>query len=303
MTAIGNFDELGLSGPPLRVVSLVPSITESLFDLGCGDRVRGVTDYCIFPADKVRDLPKVGGTKNPDIKRIKAILPDLIIASQEENRREVIEALQGEGFRVWLTFPKTVADTFELLWAIIRLFDVPKMGQVVDAMERVYEYAMLAAENAPRPRVFVPIWREPKAPEKPRWWMTINRETYMHDLLRVCGGANVFADRERRYPLAADLGEAPGEPLNVNVERDTRYPRVTPAEVAEHAPEVILLPTEPYAFSEADLAAFADYPEMPAVKYGRIHVVDGSLLTWPGTRVGRALAELPAYFNFVPTKS
>lgn len=301
MTALGNFEDLGLHYVPQRVVSLVPSITESLFDLGCGDRVRGVTDYCIFPADKVRDLPKVGGTKNPDPGRIKAILPDLIIASQEENSRDVVETLQEEGFKVWLTFPKTVSDTFEILWAIVRLFNVPQRGQVIDALERVYEYAALAAENTPQPKVFVPIWREPKAPAKPRWWMTVNRETYVHDLLRVCGGANIFADRVRRYPLAADLGEAPAEPLNA--ERDTRYPRVTPAEVAEHLPEVILLPTEPYAFGKADLATFDDYAELPAVKHSRIHLVDGSLLTWPGTRVGKALAELPGYFNFVTAKA
>ncbi len=301
MSALGNFDDLGLRTPPQRVVSLVPSITESLFDLGCGERVRGVTDYCVFPADKVRDLPKVGGTKNPDPGRIKALLPDLIIASQEENRKEVVQALQGEGFKVWLTFPKTVAETFEVLWAIIRLFDVPHMGQVIDTLERVYEYAALAAENTPQPKVFVPIWREPKAPDKPRWWMTINRETYVHDLLRVCGGANIFADRERRYPLAADLSGAPVELLDA--ERDTRYPRVTPAEVAERAPEVILLPTEPYAFDQADLVAFDDYAEIPAVQHGRIHLVDGTLLTWPGTRVGKALAELPGYFNFVTSGS
>jgi ABC-type Fe3+-hydroxamate transport system substrate-binding protein len=301
MSALGNFDDLGLNSIPQCVVSLVPSVTESLFDLGCGDRVRGVTDYCVFPADKVRDLPKVGGTKSPDLGRIKALLPDLVIASREETGRDSVEALQAEGFKVWVTFPKTVAGTFELLWAIVRLFDVPHMGRVIDTLERVYEYAALAAENMPQPKVFVPIWREPKAPEKPRWWMTANRETYTHDLLRVCGGANVFADRERRYPLAADLGEAPAEPLNA--ERDTRYPRVTPAEVAERAPDVILLPSEPYAFGKADLAAIADSPVMPAVQNGRIHLVDGTLLTWPGTRVGKALGEIPGYFNFVTLES
>lgn len=301
MSARGNFDELDLRSAPQRVVSLVPSVTESLFDLNCGERVRGVTDYCVFPAAQVRDLPKVGGTKNPDPARIKALLPDLIIASQEENSREVIEELQSEGLKVWITFPKTVADTFELLWTTIRLFEVPYMGQVIDTLERVYEYAVLAAENGPQPKVYVPIWREPKAPEKPRWWMTANRATYLHDLLRVCGGANIFAERERRYPLAADLGEAPAEP--VSAERDTRYPRVTPAEIAQRAPDVILLPSEPYAFTEADCAALAEFPDMPAVKHGRIHLVDGTLLTWPGTRVGKALAELPGYFNFAVSES
>ncbi len=291
----GNLAELELNHTPQRVVSLVPSITESLFDLQCGASVRGITNYCVHPADKVRGLPQVGGTKNPDLKTVRAILPDLIIASREENQRADIEALQAEGFKVWVTYPCTVAQTFELLWDIVRLFDVPHMSQVVDMMERVYEYAALAAENGPQPKAFVPIWREPAAPEAPRWWMTANRATYLHDILRVCGAENVFADRDRRFPLAADLGEAPAEADPGD--RDTRYPRVTTEEVAARAPDVILLPNEPYAFTEADAAAFDPYPQLPAVRRGHLYLVDGTLLTWPGTRVGRALSELPAFFS------
>jgi ABC-type Fe3+-hydroxamate transport system substrate-binding protein len=143
--------------------------------------------------------------------------------------------------------------------------------------------------------VFVPIWREPKGTDSPRWWMTFNRGAYAHDLLRVCGGANVFAERVRRYPLAADLGEAP--PVEPSPEHDTRYPRVTPAEVAARSPQVILLPSEPYPFTEADRAAFDSFPDLPAVQHNRIYPVDGTLLTWPGTRVGRALAEVPAFLS------
>jgi ABC-type Fe3+-hydroxamate transport system substrate-binding protein len=289
--------DFNLSEPPHRVVSLVPSVTESLFDLGCGDRVVAVTDYCVHPASKVAGLPRIGGTKNPDLGAIRALQPDLVIANQEENRKDDVEALRAEGLNVWVTFPCTVAQTFEHLWDIIRLFDVPRMSQAIDAMERVYEWAARAAEDNPGISVFVPIWREPDGTGSPRWWMTANRETFMHDVLRVCGGANVFADRVRHYPLAADLGEA--APVEPSPEHDTRYPRVTPAEVAALAPEVILLSTEPYPFSEADCAAFEPYPALPALQHNRIHVVDGTLLTWPGTRVGRALSELPAYFTAV----
>lgn len=294
MTALGNLDELRLHHPPRRVVSLVPSLTESLFDLGCGDRLVAVTDYCVHPADKVRHLPRVGGTKSPDLARVRAALPELVLASREENRREDVEALQADGFKVWVTFPCTVAGTLELLWAIVRVFDVPQRGLVIDALERVYEYAALAAENTSGLRTFCPIWREPRAPEPPRWWMTFNRDTYMHDLLRVCGGENVFADRERRYPLAADLGQMPADPPDPA--RDTRYPRVTPDEVARQAPDVILLPSEPYPFTDQDAAAFDAFPDLPAVRHRRLHTLDGSLLTWPGTRLGRALNELPGFF-------
>jgi ABC-type Fe3+-hydroxamate transport system substrate-binding protein len=142
--------------------------------------------------------------------------------------------------------------------------------------------------------VFCPIWREPAAEAGPAaWWMTGNRATYLHDVLAVCGGQNVFAARERRYPLAADLDPA-ALPEPPQPDRDTRYPRVTPAEVAAAAPEVILLPSEPYPFGAADLGAFDAWPDLPAVAQGRVQLVDGAMLTWPGTHLARALAELPA---------
>jgi ABC-type Fe3+-hydroxamate transport system substrate-binding protein len=275
------------------VVSLVPSVTESLFDLGLGQSLVGVTDYCVHPAALVAGLPKVGGTKNPNLQLVKAALPDLIIANQEENRKEDIEALQAEGFKVWVTFPCTVREAIDVLWAIVRLFRVPQMGQRLSVLETSYEWSNGAAENMPPVKVFCPIWREPEAETgAPNWWMTINHATYVHDLLRVCGAENIFADRDRLYPLAADLGQAPA--MESALERDTRYPRVTMAEVVEHAPEIILLPSEPYPFTEADLAAFEAFPEIPAVQNKRVHLVDGSLLTWHGTRLALALAELPA---------
>jgi len=301
-SALGNLESLRLDRAPRRVVSLVPSVTESLFDLGVGDRLVGITDYFIYPASKVTGLLKIGGTKNPDLKKIKAALPDLIIANQEENRKEDVEALQAEGFKVWVTFPRTMREAIDLLWATIRVFRVPMIGQRLSVLETTYEWASLAAENMTPVSVFCPIWREPRADEGPvRWWMTINRDTYTHDVLRVCGGANVFADRDRRYPLAADLDQT--RAVATDPERDRRYPRVTPDEVAERAPEVILLPSEPYPFDEADLAAFAAFPEIPAVKNNRLHLVDGSLFTWPGTRLALALADLPALLQASPTQT
>jgi ABC-type Fe3+-hydroxamate transport system substrate-binding protein len=254
----------------------------------------------VYPAAEVARLPAVGGTKNPEVAQIIALQPDLVIANWEENRRADVEALRAAGVPVWVTFPKTTRDALSLLWTLTRVFDAPQAGHMLAALEISFEIASQAAEDAPRVRVFCPIWREPAADAGPvSWWMVGNRATYLHDVLHICGGANVFAARDRRYPLAADLDPAaPADP--VDPDRDVRYPRVTPAEVAAAAPDVILLPSEPYPFGEADLGAFAAWPDVPAVAHGRVHLVDGAMLTWPGTHLARALAELPAILHNAP---
>lgn len=273
-----------VSAPPKRVVSLVPSVTESLFDLGVGGRLIAITDYCVHPVDQVARLPRIGGTKNPDVARIIALQPDLVIANQEENTKADVEALQAAGIAVWVTFPKTVRDAFNLLWNIMHLFDEPSMVERIRSAEWLCDW-LERMEHA-ECRVFAPIWYDPL--------MTFNANTFAHDLLRVCGGTNVFAERERLYPLAADLGQAPA--LSADdaraAARDTRYPRVTLAEVEAAQPDVILLPSEPFAFDASHVSIFAAL-DVPAAREGRIHLMDGSLLTWHGTRIARALNALP----------
>ncbi|MEK9164261.1 MAG: helical backbone metal receptor [Chloroflexota bacterium] len=278
--------------PPHRLVSLVPSVTESLFDLGLGGRVVGITDYCVHPADKLARLPRMGGTKNARVADVIALQPDLVIANREENTRADVEALQAAGLEVWVTHPETVRDAIDLLWEIVRRFDVSKQGQRIAALETAYEWTVAASTSAePAPGVFCPIWREP-AEGMADWWMTINRDTYVSDLIAVCGGRNVFAGRDRRYPLAADLDA--GQPPRAESDRDRRYPRVTLAEILDSRPDVILLPGEPFPFGQAEADFWGQYPALMAVQKGRIHLVDGSLLTWHGTRLARALQELPA---------
>jgi ABC-type Fe3+-hydroxamate transport system substrate-binding protein len=277
---------------PQRVVSLVPSVTESLFDLNIGSRVIGVTDYCTRPAEAVQRLPKLGGTKNPNVEAIIALRPDLVMMNQEENRKADADALQAAGVPIWVTHPNTVREALDLLWTIMDLFEEPSMVPRVRLIEITYEWTRgVTAEQTPR-RVFVPIWRDP--------WMTFNRDTYIHDLLYTCGVVNVFADRERRYPLDADLGKS--EPLpddDVRLkELDVRYPRITLDEVAAAQPEIVLLPDEPYVFTQADADEIARL-DIPAAKNGQIHLVDGSLLTWHGTRIAYALRDLPPLLGTV----
>lgn len=279
--------EAPIDAVPQRVVSLVPSLTESLFDLDLGQHLVGVTAYCVRPVMGVQLLPRVGGTKNPDLDAIVRLEPDLVLMNDEENRREDAEKLQAAGIPVWVTGPRTIVDVLNLLWTIMDVFDHAVMVPRVREIERAYDYTLAAARAAPPVPTFAPIWRDP--------WMTFNAGTYAHDVLRVCGAANVFADRERQFPLAADLGEAaplPGDDPRA-AGRDRRYPRITLEEVAAAQPELVLLPDEPYAFAVQDAEAIRAL-DIPAARSGRIHLVDGSLLTWHGTRVAYALRDLPA---------
>jgi ABC-type Fe3+-hydroxamate transport system substrate-binding protein len=192
---------------------------------------------------------------------------------------------------VWVTFPRSVEEAVQVLWAVVRVFRLTHAQSKIQTLELTMTWTARAAAAEAPVRVFVPIW-ESERQDRSRWWMTFNRSTYVHDVLAVCGAWNVFADRDRRYPLAADLGEAPQEAQG---ERDTRYPRVTSQEIVEREPELILLPSEPYAFNETDVLRMAEALRgCPAADGGKIRTVDGSLLTWHGTRLGRALTELPA---------
>jgi iron complex transport system substrate-binding protein len=279
--------------PPSRIVSLVPSMTESLFDLGFGDSVIGITDYCVHPADKVAALKKVGGTKNARVADILTLQPELVIASQEENTPAIVQALEAAGVLVWLTFPKTVDDTLADLRRLADIFQSGNAYLAVDMLEKSIEFARAVAADGERPRVFCPIWRDEQDGQP--WYMTCNAETYTSDLLSVFGGENIFATRLRRYPLEADLKNEAGESP---AERDTRYPRISLDEIRAAHPELILLPDEPFAFGENHLSELKSLlAETPAVQNGRIHLLDGSLITWPGTRLGKTLERLPEYFS------
>ena len=251
-----------LPRPPSRIVSLVPSLTESLFALGRGDRVVGVTDWCVHPAERVAALPKVGGTKDASTEAIAALRPDLVIANQEENTRRVVEKLRAAGLAVWVTYPRTVREGVALLRELAGLGASPAaIAAVVEPVEAALADAEAARVAAPR-RVFCPVWRDP--------WMAIGRDTYIHSMLALCGGANVFADRA-----------------------DRRYPIVRLDDVVAAAPEVILLPDEPYAFGPHDVAELARL-DTPASRSGRVHCIDGTWVSWYGPRIRPAVAALRA---------
>jgi ABC-type Fe3+-hydroxamate transport system substrate-binding protein len=272
---------------PQRLVSLVPSITEVLFSFGRGRQVVGITDYCTEPAAAVALKAKIGGTKNPDIAAILALRPELVFAVAEENRRQDVEQLAAAGMSVYIFAPHTVRDGIDLLWRVADLLDCqPEVTGQMQAIEQDYAETVAFVARRQWVRVFCPIWKDP--------YMTINEDTYIHDVLRVCGGDNIFAHRQRHFPLAADLGQQPETTSERSAERDRRYPRITLEEMAALRPEVVLLPDEPYVFSQADIADFTPFPEVPAVRDGRIFLIDGKMVSWYGPRIGHSLRTIRA---------
>lgn len=275
--------------PPGRVVSLVPSITESLFDLGFGSAVVGITDYCVHPAGRLEGLHRIGGPKTPRIEDILALKPELVAANMEENPITVVEALEEAGIKVWVTFPQTVRQSLDVLWSLVGLFQSRPAAIRLETLELTVEWAESALEDRKPWRYFCPIWQDEAG------WMTINRLTYVNDVLRLMGGENVFAERNYHNPPA--LKDIPGG-LAKDAEPPIRYPRVTLADLSDTAPDVIILPSEPYAFGKAEQQRLNELlPEIPAIRRGRIHCIDGSLITWHGTRLARTLRELPILFG------
>lgn len=278
-----------LNQPPRRVVSLVPSLTESLFDMGLGQALVGVTDYCIYPAEPLKGLAWVGGPKNPRILDILALNPDLVLANQEENTPQVVRALDQAGVQVWVSFPKTVREAMQVLHSLAGVFMSQPAALRLDTLDRAVEMLELSRNDQASIRYFCPIWRSATGKGQD-WWMTFNKHTYTSDLLYWLGGENVFAQRARRYPLEADLGNTQAEEQE---KRDTRYPRVSADEIRAANPDLIFLPSEPFQFTEEHRREVMDLlHEVEAVRKGKVHLVDGSLVTWHGTRLAKAISQL-----------
>jgi ABC-type Fe3+-hydroxamate transport system substrate-binding protein len=210
-------DDLGVplprSGPVGRVVSLVPSLTESLV-VTRPEALVGATDWCTHPPGL--EVTRVRGTKNPDVARIVALAPQLVVANKEENRELDVLRLREAGIPVWVTDIQTVPQA---LGSLTRMFEDGLGWEVPSWLEDVRR-AWDRPVPTVRARVAVPIWRDP--------WMVVGRDTFTSDLLRRLGYANVFADA------------------------DARYPKVEVAEVDRPDVDLVLLPDEPYVFTADD---------------------------------------------------
>lgn len=215
MTA--HADQLGrcleFEEPPRRIVSLVPSQTELLFDLGFGERVAGVTRFCVHPEHARRQCAFVGGTKSLKLERIAGLQPDFILANKEENRREDIDWL-AERFPVW------VSDVSNLPQALAMIRAIGAICQGAQAAEFLcgkIERGFAGIEPLPGPRAVYLIWREP--------WMSVGADTFIHDLLQRCGLDNLLAHA-------------------------ARYPELGGDELGQLRPDLLLLSSEPFPFQE-----------------------------------------------------
>jgi len=242
-------DHLGrridLAGRPQRIVSLCPSLTETLFALGLGGRIVGRTSYCVHPADVVTTLPVVGGTKTLSIETIAALAPDLIIAAKEENDRAQVESLMER-------HPVFVVDVNDFDEALRAVRDVGEVTGARESAAGLVKRINLAFEDLsplePAVDVVYLVWGDPP--------MAAGRGTYIDALLQRCGLRNVCANLEGRYP-------------KVGVEQ-----------IATLAPQAVLLSSEPFPFTEAHVAEWGE--KIPAAT---IFLVDGEMFAWYGARM------------------
>ncbi len=235
---------------PQRIISLVPSQTELLYDLGLGDRVVGITKFCVHPEEWFRSKPRVGGTKQVDIEKIRALKPDLIIGNKEENAQADIEALEKE-FPVWMSDVRNLGDALVM---ILRMGELTgTYAQAENLADNIAAVFMLHHPLKPKLTAAYFIWQEPM--------MVAGTDTFVNDMLQRCGLENAFAHRKERYP------------------------EVSPAELAAADPDVILLSSEPFPFGEKHIASFnLICPGTPVL------LVDGEMFSWYGSRLLKAPA-------------
>ena len=239
----------------MRLVSLCPSLTELVFDLGLGDSLVGRTKFCVHPADGVARVEKVGGTKNPKISRIIELNPDLVLMNEEENRVEDAEALRAAGIACHTSMPRTIADTAQMVRSIgLALGSIDTAETIARDIEARGREVAARAKGREAVRYAYLIWRDP--------WMTVNNDTFVHGLLANAGGVNAFGDLSDRYPT-------------ITLEQ------VTAARV-----DAVLLSTEPFPFAQKHVDEIATRTAIP---HERIIVVDGELLSWHGSRTPRGI--------------
>jgi len=232
--------------PPKRIISLVPSQSELLWDLGLQTQLQGITKFCIHPTEMFQHVPRVGGTKKLNIELIEKIQPDLIIGNKEENTREEIEILQNK-FSVWMSDVNSFNDAIRMIQQIGEITDTAeKSSALIREIENSFQ-------NIPLPNQVIDvvylIWKNP--------YMAAGQHCFINDMLVKAGLVNKI-----------DTG---------------RYPEITISQLKAISPDLLILSTEPYPFSEKDVHYFQH--ELP---HAKIWLANGEMFTWYGSRMKHA---------------
>lgn len=241
-----------LAGLPQRIVSLVPSQTELLADLGLDNKVVGITKFCVHPEHWFRSKPRVGGTKDVHADRIAALQPDLIIANKEENIKEQIESLSAT-YPLWISHVHDLGSALTMIQSLGELTGMQQKAQKITSQIHA-SFSGLPSTGAGLNVAYL-IWKNP--------YMTVGRDTFIHDMLTWCGFTNVFAD-------------------------SLRYPVISVEEIKSKRCDLIFLSSEPYPFTEKDILELQ--VNLPG---SRIMLVNGEYFSWYGSR----LLEATRYFK------
>ncbi|MEY4876319.1 MAG: hypothetical protein RL708_1468 [Bacteroidota bacterium] len=210
---------ISLTNTPSRIISLVPSQTELLFDLGLDEFVLGRTKFCIHPADKIKSVRRIGGTKNLNIELIKSMQPDLIIANKEENTKEQIDEL-AQHFPVWISDIKNLDEALDMIKRLGELLAVEKKSdEIIAAIKTNFA----ALQQFKIKEVIYFIWQQP--------YISIGADTFINSMLQAAGFKNVLQNK-------------------------TRYPEITAEEINHSSAEYLLLSSEPFPFKEKQKQKF-----------------------------------------------
>jgi len=245
---------MDITSKPKRVISLIPSITETLFSFGLENEIIGVTNFCHLPPDSIQNKEIIGGPKHLDIEKIVSLKPDLVIANAEENEKEEIEVLEAYNIRTFVTFPKKVSDAISMVRKLAQITLTEKKAEkIINRIEGEYKSLSEKKKNKKSFKVLYLIWKNP--------YMSVSGDTFIGDMLKTVKGENIFNSNEKRY-------------FNVHME-----------EIIEADPDVIILPSEPYKFSDADALEIKSYQEISAVKNDKIFLLDGEIFSWYGVHL------------------
>lgn len=258
-------DEVGreviLPSPPKKIVSLAPNVTEILFGLGLDQEIVGVSIHCNFP-ERAKSKVRVGSYITLDFEKIVSLKPDLIIATGAGNTRDMVERLERLGFPIYVIFPKNFEEVLQSIGHVGQVVDRKKeAAEIIQEMKRRRQKVTEVTRGLPRPRVFLQIGEAPI--------VTVGKDSFADDLIRLAGGDNVAGNEK------------------------TMYPRFGMEEILKLSPEVILVSSmNPRGNYQKVLQEWSRWKTIPAVRNGRIHLIDSDLIDRPSPRIIEGLEEM-----------